>query len=455
MRRTGRVYDFGPFRLDPAEQVLLCADKPVHLTLKAFSVLHVLVENAGHVVEKDELMRLCWPDAYVEEANLAENIFLLRRALSEVRDRHDYVETVHRRGYRFIAKVSIQNTGAGRLVASDSASDPESMEGGLTSEHDNWLAKGYADYREAHHLYRRGRYYWHKYTVEGLNKGIDYFRQAIRIDPDYPLPYTGLADCYYRLSNIYLPPRKAMPKAKSAVMKALKRDATLAEAHALLGLIRMFYDHDWPVAENEFTTAIRLAPGSALAHKRYGWALGLLGRFDEAITEINRALDLDPRSSEVRVGLGIVLHLARRHDAAIVQAQRALDTEPEFFPARVLLGIAQLQQSRFSEGIKELQKAASLADVPWTLGYLGYAYGVSGKRRQALKILTELEKRSERAYVSPYAVALIHSGLGHKEEALQSLMKTYEDRNEMAGFIKSSPEFDDLRSAERFAELLR
>jgi hypothetical protein len=89
------------------------------------------------------------------------------------------------------------------------------------------------------------------------------------------------------------------------------------------------------------------------------------------------------------------------------------------------------------------------------LGYLGYAYGVSGKPRQALKILTGLEKRSEQAYLSPYALALIHTGLGHKEQALQSLVKTFEDRNEMFGFVKASPEFDDLRSEEEFEALLQ
>jgi tetratricopeptide (TPR) repeat protein len=288
-----------------------------------------------------------------------------------------------------------------------------------------------------------------------LHKGIDYFNQAIKMDPDYALAYTGLADCYYRLSNIHVPPSSAIPKAKAAVMKAVKRDPALAESHALLGLIRTFYDQNWRVAENEFKTALELAPHSALSYKRYGWALGMLGRFDEAIVQINRAVDLELRSSDVRVGLGIVLHLARQYDAAIVQAQLALDLEPEFFPAHVLLGIAHIQQNRLAEAVAELQTSVALSVVPWTLGYLGYAYGVSGREQQALKVLTELEKRSKRAYVSPYAMALVHTGLGHKEEALHSLARTFEDRNEMLGFVKTSPELDPLRSEERFDALLQ
>jgi tetratricopeptide (TPR) repeat protein len=180
----------------------------------------------------------------------------------------------------------------------------------------------------------------------------------------------------------------------------------------------------------------------------------MLGYVDQAITEASVALDLEPGSSEVRVGLGIVLHLARRYDAAIEQAELALDTEPEFFAAHALLGMAQLQEDRLNAAVVELQRAASLANIPWTLGYLGYAYGVSGKPRQALKILAELRQRSARTYVSPYATALVNTGLGHNEEAIQSLLRTLEDRNEMFGFVKSSPEFDSLRSDARLSAVL-
>src|SRR6266568_1294550 len=451
MRNTGLVYRFGRFRLDTAEQVLFCDGRPVHLTLKAHSVLCVLVENAGHIVLKDELMQRCWADACVEEANLAQTILVLRRALGESCDGGEYIQTVHRRGYRFVAKVNTQESDG-----SFHAKEPDAR---LTSEQKIPPADDFTERGRAHHLYMRGRYYWRRYTKEGLNAGIRYFRQAIKVDPDYAPAYVGFGDCYYRLANIQLRPGKAMPKAKAAVLKALSINAlqiddTLAEAHALLGLIKIFYDRDWLAAESEFKRAADLAPASALVHKRYGWALGMLARFDEAIRETERALDLEPRSADLRTGLGIILHLARRYDAAIAQAQMALDAEPEFFPARVLLGISHLQQGRPAVAVKELEKAASLADIPWTLGYLGYAYGVSGRRRQALKILDQLKQQSEKAYTSPYAFALVHNGLGHKEQALQFLVKTFEDRNEMPGFVKTSPEFDNLRSDQRFEALL-
>ena len=447
MRGSEPVYEFGHFHLDAGEQVLFCAGKAVHLTQKAFAVLRVLLENSGHLVTKEALMRQVWPEAYVEEGNLSQAIAALRRALGESHqshERHEYIETVARRGFRFIAAVSVEKEISGAILIA--AKDSE-----LRTNISTHLNESGRDVRapsdeEVHHLCMRGRYYWKKYTVEGLKKGIVYFRQAIKTDPDYALAYGGLAECYYRLSNIHLPPCKAMPKAKAAAMKALKLDGTLAETHALLGLMAMFYDRDWPAAEGEFKKAIELDPDSASSHQRLGLALGLVGRFDEAISEISRAVNLEPQSPGIRVGLGTVFHLARRYDAAISQAQKALDIEPEFFPAHVVLGIALLQQRRLAFAVKELEKAASLSDTEWTLGYLGYAYGISGRLRQALKFVRQLEQQPEGAYISPFAIALVHNGLRHKEQALRWIEKTYEDRNEMLSFIGNSHEFDNLRA---------
>ncbi|MDX6384762.1 MAG: hypothetical protein QOK48_2335 [Blastocatellia bacterium] len=225
----------------------------------------------------------------------------------------------------------------------------------------NRFEEGYTEREEAHHLYVRGRHYWAKHTIEGLDMGIDHFRLAIKIDPDYALAYAGLTDCYYRLSKIHLAPLNSTTGETRAVFKALHRDDALVEGHALLGLIRIFYDHDWPVIENDFKREIELTPDSPLAYNRYGWALGMLGRFEEAISQISRALDLEPRSSEGHAGLGILLHLAGRHNAAIAQAHLSLAIHPEFFPAHVLLGVSHLQQRRLAEAVAEVQKTAPLA----------------------------------------------------------------------------------------------
>lgn len=461
MRGSRPVYEFRHFRLDENEQVLLCAGKPVPLTLKAFAVLVFLVENAGHLVLKDELLRRAWPDAIVGEGNLAQAVSALRKALGESHKshrNHEYIETVARRGYRFIALVRRDNPVPSRdtetkvrsseyQVESDNA-----VEGSTQNPIIDYLAKGYSENGPAHALYRRGRYYRNKYIVDGLNQSVDYFWRDLKINPDHAL--THPAESYDGLSDVYLPPGNALSKAIAVVTNPVQTDEALAQAHTLLGLIRTFYDHDWPLAENDFKRAIELAPGSALPYKRYGLALGMLGRFDEAIARLSRALASEPRSPEMHVGLGIVLYLARRFDAAIAQAQIALDLKPKFYPAQVLLGIAYLQQSRLAEAVTELQKLSLPANVAVTAGYAGDTYDDSGERRQALKILTGLEKRAERSYVSPYALALIHAGLDHREEALRLLHRTCEDQTALMGFINLAAEFDGLRSDQTFSALL-
>ena len=435
MKLPGRNYYFRNFRLDTTEQLLFCADKPVHLTLKAFAVLRMLVEDAGHIVEKEELMRHVWPDAIVEDDNLTQAVCQLRRTLGDNCDRHEYIETVSRRGYRFDLAVTTEHSG--------NIADAQRADAGLTGGFS--VADEAPQYGEAHRLYLRGIWYWAKYTVDGLNTGIDYFNRAIKADPEYPLPYVGLGNCYYRLANIHLPPDQAISKAKAVALRAIEIDDTRAEGHALLGLIKTFYDRDWEAAEKEFKRAIELDPHSAVAHKRYGWALGLLGRFDEGITEIKQAIEFKPKLAELRTALGIILHLARRYDEAIAQADMALDSEPEFFPARVVLGRALVQQVRLAEAIKHLEKAVRLENVPWVLGYLGYAYGLSGRQREALSVLSQLEKQSEKTYVSPHALVLIHTGLNRKQRARELLVKTSEERNELMAFAKYAPEFDGLR----------
>lgn len=467
------VYEFGHFRLDAVERELFCGNQPIGLTPKALAVLCLLVERAGHVVEKTEFMRHVWPDAFVEDANLTQSVALLRRVLCENQDRHEYIQTVYRRGYRFIASVNEFDRGPTKNASvtdkPEVRSGTQGLEKSAATSIDTmrkpsapWpgscasckFLKRYTQSEEAQHLYTRGRCYWSKYTVEGLMKGINYFREAIKIDPNHSLAHVGLAGCYYRLSNTHLHPNEAMPKAKVAARYALRIEEApaeaLAEAHALLGLIETFYERDWPAAETEFKLAIALAPDSALAHNRYGWALGMLEHFDRGITELKRAVSLAPRSSEYHVGLGIILHLARRDRAAIDQAQLALDINPDFYAAHALLGMAYLQEQKFSEGLAELREAASLANVNWTLGYLGYAYAVGHNSRKAFDLLVELEQRSKQTYVTPFSLALIHAGLGDKEQALGALERTCEDRNEMFGFVKGSPEFDALRSDSRF-----
>ena len=141
----------------------------------------------------------------------------------------------------------------------------------LTGEDEKRMAKSYTANPEAYQDYLKGRYWWNKRNEEGLNKGIEYFQQAIAKDPTYALAYAGLADCYSSLAAFgFVPPKEAYPKAKEAALKALEIDDTLAEAHTSLAYIKAVYDWDWSGAEREFQRAIELNPSYADAHQWYG-----------------------------------------------------------------------------------------------------------------------------------------------------------------------------------------
>ena len=118
-KRAKQVYEFGPFSIDAGERVLLRDRQPLPLTPKAFDLLLALVENSGHLLEKDELMRRLWPDTLVEEANLSNNISLLRKALGDDSSEPLYIETVPRRGYRFIAAVAGHQNGSSELIIAE------------------------------------------------------------------------------------------------------------------------------------------------------------------------------------------------------------------------------------------------------------------------------------------------------------------------------------------------
>ena len=201
------------------------------------------------------------------------------------------------------------------------------------------LTKRHTENTQAYHLYLKGRFHWNKRTEEELRKGMQYFEQAIAVDPDYALAYAGLADSYNILvSYSALAPKEAFPKAKTAAGRALEIDERLGEAHASLAFVRFGFDWDFAEAEREFKRSIELNPGYAAAHLWYAVYLAAMGRFDEAEAEINRAQELDPLSLPIMTNVGWIHHLSRRYDRAIEAYKKALEMEPNFILARRRLG---------------------------------------------------------------------------------------------------------------------
>jgi eukaryotic-like serine/threonine-protein kinase len=328
----------------------------------------------------------------------------------------------------------------------------------LTSEERQQLAKSYTDNTEAYQLYLKGRYFWNKRTDEGMRKGIEYFRQAIDVDPGYSLAYTGLADSYNFLGAFgiaVLPPGDAMPKAKSAAMKALEIDDSLAEAHTSLAFVRLYYDWDWPGAEREFQRAIELNPNYAPAHQWYSHLLMATGRTGESISAAKRATEIDPLSLPANMNVGWQYHWARQYDLAVEHSRKPLEMDPNFEQGHWGLGLAYEQKGMFEEAAAEFQKAMALSgDNPVYVAALGHAYAVGGKRADALRVLDELVEQWKLRYISPYWVATLYVGLGEQEQALRWLEKAYAERSGGLIWLGVDPRMDSLRSELRFAALM-
>lgn len=324
----------------------------------------------------------------------------------------------------------------------------------LSREERKRLGKYYTEDPEAYHLYLKGRYHWNKYAEQGLRKAIDYFSQAIEIDPAYALAYAGLADSHYRLSNMYAPNSEAMPKAKAAALKALEIDDTLAEAHAALGLVDMCYDWDWPAAEIALTRAVELNPKYALAHQRLGLFYQLQGRFDIALRELKSAVELDRLSPQLVASLGGTFFLMRAYDRALTEVKKGLEIDSNYQPALYTLGRVYVQQGKLDDAIAIFEKLVEVDDAPIFKAALGSALGFAGKLRPARNMVQTLEQQSKTRYVSGYHKAVIHLALGQTNRAFTCLDEALKNRCEMMTWLKVDPAFDNIRRDLRFRKFL-
>jgi DNA-binding winged helix-turn-helix (wHTH) protein/TolB-like protein/tetratricopeptide (TPR) repeat protein len=326
----------------------------------------------------------------------------------------------------------------------------------LTGHERSLLTKRHTGNAEAYRAYVMGRYFWNKRTIESLEKSVEYFRQAIDLDPSYAQAYAALADSYavFGVYNV-LPPKEAAPKAKAAAMKAVELDDTVAEAHASLAVAHVA-EGDGAGAEREFRRAIQLNPNYATARQWYSECLTAMGRHDDAIAEMKRALEIDPLSLIINAGLGQSFHAAGRPEPALEQLRKTLEMDQNFYVAHVFLGQVYEQVAKTSEAIAEYRKARLLTDHPWVLANLGHALAVTGRKGEARRLLGELKRRAKQRYTSPTYIGVIYGGLADTDQAFMWLERAYEKRDpELVAFVRLNPQFRYLHSDPRFVDLMR
>ena len=315
------------------------------------------------------------------------------------------------------------------------------------SEH-RLLLRTQAVHPDAYEAYLWGRFYLKQRTRAAQLKAVEQFQRAIEKDPTYAAAHSGLADTY-RLAGIAgLPPREVMPKAEAAARQALALDDTLADGHASLAGVLYQYHWNWSEAEKEFRRSLDLDPNYAEGHRAYAVYLLMLDRPEEAVSEARHAQQLSPLDETINNELGTALARAGRYDEAITQLQKTLERIPK--SQRAYAGLAEVYAKRgdWSRAIATYEEGRPGPAAPW----LGYMYAVSGRRPEALHVLAALEKRAQQQYVVPQSFAVVELGLGRADQAMAWLEKAYEERGfEALGFpllsdlLREDPRFQDLR----------
>jgi DNA-binding winged helix-turn-helix (wHTH) protein/tetratricopeptide (TPR) repeat protein len=394
------TYEFGHFRLDAEQLLLTHAGRTVALGPKVVETLLALVERPGEVVGKDYLLDRIWPDGFVEEANLAQNVHVLRKAFRE-RGARNPIETVPRRGYRFTAALApapaIPTTVSARrwdrrprravavfaaacvaaslgLVASYASSHRDTGVGALSAGGER--------------SYQIGRYYWNQRTRDGVQKSIGYFSQVVDTDPRSPRGYAALADANEAMGDYCYGthrPSVYFARAREYARKALALDRNSAEAHAALGLLAL-HRNEMPLAAAELQRALAIDRSYGPAHEWYGIALLQRGRLAEGRMHLKIAAALDPLSVATIAWLGKEAYLDRRYADAIAYSREALELAPLRTDVLKTIGEsydAQGDADRAIAAFKRIGEVPYYRPVAAALLARAYAHGHRGAEARA------------------------------------------------------------------------
>jgi DNA-binding winged helix-turn-helix (wHTH) protein/Tfp pilus assembly protein PilF len=491
---------FGVFEADLSAGELRRNGVKVRLQDLPFRTLALLLARPGEVISREEFRQALWPaDVFVDfEQSISSAVMRLRDALRDSADNPVFIETIERRGYRWIGPIHPPDPvpepvpEPAKVQAVETESEPPaSLQPSkpvvwrrlifalpllvllfaawvfrTSNRHAEAGAKPIPSTksphspanREAEDFYLKGRFYWNKRTPESLNQAVDAFTQAIARDPNYADAYVGLADCYNLLREFSaLPANEAYFKAFAAAKKAVELDPQSADAHASLAFVTFWGMWDAQDAEKEFRRAIELDPGNAKAHHWFATYLHARGRRDEALAEIDLARKLDPHSPSILADNGELLWAGGHHEQALQVLTQLEAAEPDFVSPHRYLQFAYFDTGDYPHYIAELKKVALLTHDPAKRSEAEAAakgFAESGERGLHQAQLSERMKLYQQGKVSPYFVAQSDARLGKTSEAIKYLTMCVQSHDELSMNITEDQSFSGLHSDPAFAQLL-
>lgn len=441
------TYNFGPFSLDARRLTLAVHGRRIALAPKVVHTLAILVERGGALVTKRELMDLLWPQGFVEEGNLTQNIYVLRRTLRE-HGLEPSIENVPKRGYRFVAPMRQTAAPAkrGRAIAAAAAALVAAWM--LLPQH------APAPPADEARLYAIGRYYWSLRTPEGLARARVDFERIARTYPRSALGYAGLADTYTEVYDYVCDGRPCAPaiaKAQEYARKALAAGPNSAEAHTSAGMTARLFEHDLVKSDAEFKRALALDPRNALAHEWYGNSLLARGNIRGARQELQQAVLLEPVSVATYAWLARDDYYEHRYADAVANAREALAINPGRIETTIVLGLALEQQGDAAGAIRAFGRVERLGGSKRDArALIAGVYARLGERARALRSLPRGTSRDNPAdgYVKDAALAFIAAG--DYADALTWLRHVRFAGEMERTFFALDPRLDAVRADVRF-----
>ncbi len=320
----------------------------------------------------------------------------------------------------------------------------------LTPREQARLARKYPVDSEAQDLYLRGIHLLN--SEQDPAKAIPYLQDSIDRQPNCAAAHAALANAYGWMGEAgWLPYAEAFSRQKAEATKAIALDDALPEGHVELGSAVMNLDWEWTEPEKEFKRALELNPNSASSHASYASYLARIGRVADAIAESKRNVELDPVSSRSFMTAGFANYFGRRYNEALAETQKAYALDSSSVASRFPLAAIYVEKGMYAEAIQEFQK---IGDQPHALGHLGNVYARMGRVAEANETISKLKEHVQKTGIGRYEIALVHAGLGNKDEALSWLEKSYEAHDKGLTYLKIDPCLDPLRSGPRFAGLV-